>query len=71
MQGRAKKSASNKSFSMVRGKEISLEDIVAIQTLRKEGHSFGKIAKEVGCRKSGAYKAFKTYEQTGNFVKWV
>ena len=52
---------------MVRGKEISLEDRVAIPSLRKEGYSFGKIAKEVGCSTSGAYKAFKTYEKTGNF----
>ena len=37
---------------------------MAIQTLRKEGYSFGKIAKKVGCSESGAYEAFKTYEQT-------
>ena len=55
-----------KSFNMVRGKEISLEDRVAITTLREAGYSFGEIANKVGCSKSAAYKVFKNFQQAGN-----
>ncbi len=51
---------------MVRGKELSYENRVAIKTLRETGLSYGKIAQKVGCTKSTAYKVIKTYQETGS-----
>ena len=53
---------------MVRGKEILLEDRVAIKTLGEAGYSFSEIANKLGCSKSVAYKVYNHFQQTGNLA---
>ena len=49
---------------MVHGKEISLEDRVAMKTLREAGYSFDEIGNKIGCSKSAAYEVFKNFKHT-------
>ena len=54
---------------MVKTREFTEREQVAMKYSREAGHSFSEIAKQVGCSKSGAFKVFKSIEKTGSIVK--
>ena len=56
-------------FNMVKVRELSENEQVAIKVLCEAGHSFAKIARQVGCSKSGAFKFFRSIEKSESFAK--
>ena len=51
---------------MVKTKEYSQDERVAIKYLREAGHSYAEIARQVGCSKSTAHYIHKSLERTGS-----
>ena len=56
-------------FKMVKTREFTESELVAIKYLHEAGHSFSEIAKQVGCSKSGEFKVFKRIQKTGSIEK--
>ena len=56
-------------FDMVKVRELTENELVAIKVLREAGHSFAEIARQVGCSKSGAWKVFRSIEKSESFAK--
>ena len=59
---------------MVKTREFTESERVAIKYLREAGHSYSEIAKQVGCSKSGAFKVYqiiknRIYRETAK--KWT
>ena len=54
---------------MVKTKEYSQDERVAIKYLREAGHSYAEIARQVGCSKSTAHYIYKSLERTGSVKK--
>ena len=62
-------SQENEYSKMVKTRELTESERVAIEYVREAGHSFAEIARQVGCSKSGAFKVFKSIVKTGSIVK--
>ena len=56
-------------FNMVKVRELTENERVAIKVLRGAGHSFVEIARQVGCSRSGAFKVFRSIEKSESFAK--
>ena len=54
---------------MVKTREFTESERVAIKYLREAGHSYSEIAKQVGCSKSGAFKVYQIIQRTGSIAK--
>ena len=54
---------------MVKTRELTESERVAIKYLREAGHSFSEIVKQVGCSKSRAFKVYKRIQKTGSIEK--
>ena len=54
---------------MVKTKEYSLDERVAIKYSREAGHSYAEMARQVGCSKSTAHYIYKSLEITGSAKK--
>jgi len=56
-------------LTMVKIRELSLNERAAIKYLREAGLSYAQIAQQVGCSKSAVFKIYKTFENTGSIGK--
>ena len=54
---------------MVKAKEYSQDERVAIKYLREAGHSCAEIARQVGCSKSTEHYIYKSLERSGSAKK--
>ena len=54
---------------MVKIRELSESERVAIKHLRFAGLSYAAIGRQIGCSKSAAFKVFKKLKRTGSVEK--